>query len=50
VHCTITPAGLRLLAQLDGPIEEVNREAVRTLGAAERRSMVRLLAEMRGET
>ena len=49
VECRITPAGLKLLAELDGPIDEANRQAVRTLGAAERRTLLRMLEAMTDE-
>jgi DNA-binding MarR family transcriptional regulator len=47
VECRITAGGLSLLAELDGPIDEVNRGAVRALTPSERRSLVRLLGIMR---
>lgn len=47
VECRITSAGLALLAELDAPIDAVNRAAVRSLDATERRSLVQLLALMR---
>ena len=47
VECGITAAGLALLAELDAPIDAVNRHAVRSLTAADRQSLVRLLALMR---
>lgn len=47
VECRITPAGLTLLADLDAPIDAVNRQAVRSLGAPERRTLARLLALVR---
>lgn len=47
VECRITAGGLSLLAELDGPINEVNRGAVRALSPSERRSLVRLLGIMR---
>jgi DNA-binding MarR family transcriptional regulator len=49
VECRITPAGLRLLAKLDAPIDAANRRAVRSLDASERRSLVRLLELVRGD-
>ena len=48
VECVITAAGLKLLAALDEPIETVNQDAVRSLGATDRRSLVRFLERMRG--
>lgn len=47
VECRITVGGLSLLAELDGPINEVNRSAIRALTPSERRSLVRLLGIMR---
>lgn len=47
VECIITAAGLRLLAELDEPIEAVNQDAVRSLSAADRQSLVRLLGQLR---
>jgi len=47
VECRITVGGLSLLAELDGPINEVNRDAVRALTPSERRSLVHLLGIMR---
>lgn len=47
VECRITTGGLSLLAELDGPIDEVNRDAVRALTPSERQSVVRLLGIMR---
>lgn len=47
VECRITAGGLALLAELDGPIGDVNREAVRALTPAERRALVRLLGIVR---
>jgi DNA-binding MarR family transcriptional regulator len=48
VECRITPRGLKLLAALDGPIDEANRQAVQSIRAAERASLLRLLELMRG--
>ncbi|HET7552550.1 MAG TPA: MarR family winged helix-turn-helix transcriptional regulator [Gemmatimonadaceae bacterium] len=47
VECRITEGGLSLLAELDEPINEVNRDAVRALTPSERRSLVRLLGIVR---
>ena len=47
VHCHITAAGLALLAELDLPIEEVNRSAVRSLDASARRTLLHLLSLVR---
>jgi DNA-binding MarR family transcriptional regulator len=50
VECRITATGLALLAELDAPAEAVTRHAVRSLGAAERRTLLRLLALVRDGT
>ena len=49
VECVVTDAGLALLAELDEPIDRVNQQAVRSLGAADRRSLLHLLNQMRGD-
>jgi DNA-binding MarR family transcriptional regulator len=49
VECIITAAGLKLLAELDEPIEAMNEDAVRSLSASDRQSLVRLLGQLRGE-
>ena len=43
VLCQITPAGLRLLASLDEPIDSASVFAMRMLDEAEKRSIVELL-------
>jgi DNA-binding MarR family transcriptional regulator len=43
VLCLITPAGLRLLTQLDEVIDEANEHALGMLGGSERRSLVEML-------
>ena len=47
MECVITAAGLKLLATLDGPIETVNQDAVRSLTASDRQGLVRLLEQVR---
>ena len=43
VLCRITPAGLELLGQLDGPVEASDRGAVAPLSAEEQAKLVELL-------
>jgi DNA-binding MarR family transcriptional regulator len=43
----ITPAGLELLASLDGPIEEFNRRMMGPLGEQQLRTLLRLLEAVR---
>jgi DNA-binding MarR family transcriptional regulator len=43
VLCRITPAGLELLAELDGPVETSDRGAVATLSAEEQAKLIELL-------
>ena len=43
VLCRVTPAGLALLSELDGPVEASDREAVGALSEAERTTLVTLL-------
>ena len=50
VLCHITAAGLVLLSRLDGPIGAYDDEAVNMLTAAEKKELVRLLAEVRKDT
>lgn len=47
VECRISPDGLALLAELDAPIDRVNRDAVRPLDGEDRRTVLRLLALLR---
>jgi DNA-binding MarR family transcriptional regulator len=49
VECRITESGLRLLAALDAPIDEINRRAVGSLGGEDRASLVRMLGLVRGD-
>ena len=49
VWCRITPAGERLLAQLDEPVEQFDRAAVRRLSAADQEQLTTLLARLHGE-
>jgi DNA-binding MarR family transcriptional regulator len=43
VLCRITPAGLALLGELDGPVEASDRGAVEALSAEEQAKLVELL-------
>lgn len=43
----ITPAGLKLLRQLDGPIEQHGRDLLRHVGQARLRQLIDLLEEVR---
>ena len=47
VLCHITPAGLRLLTQLDEPVDAANDYALAMLDDAERRALVELLGAVR---
>jgi DNA-binding MarR family transcriptional regulator len=47
VHCRVTKKGLKLLRQLDGPVEEFNRVAFSALGAAELKRLAALLEKTR---
>jgi DNA-binding MarR family transcriptional regulator len=47
VLCRITPAGLRVLAALDEPVEAANALAVQRLGDPEKLRLLELLAEVR---
>jgi DNA-binding MarR family transcriptional regulator len=47
VRCTISASGLELLAELDGPVADADREALAGLGPAEARRLVDLLGEIR---
>ena len=49
VWCRITPAGERLLAKLDDPVESFDREAVRDLSPAEQDQLTALLGQLHGE-
>lgn len=48
VFCTITPAGLELLAALDRPIQAVDGDIAAKLSAAEQRQLIHLLDVLRG--
>lgn len=50
VHCWISPAGLDLLAEMDGVIEEADREALGDLSPDEAEALSRLLDRVRGDT
>lgn len=43
VHCSITPRGLRLLAELDDVVQAVDEQAFESLDPRELRELIRLL-------
>jgi DNA-binding MarR family transcriptional regulator len=47
VLCRITPAGLKLLEQLDAPVREANEQALAVLPVSAQRQLVRLLDRVR---
>lgn len=47
VLCTISPAGLALLAELDGPMFETVRACFTSLSAAQTRNLIQLLDDLR---
>lgn len=47
VFCTITPAGLELLATLDRPVQAVDSDVAAKLSAAEQRQLIHLLDALR---
>ena len=49
VWCPITPAGERLLARLDDPVESFDRAAVRRLSPADQDRLTALLGQLHGE-
>jgi len=49
VWCRITPAGERLLARLDDPVEQFDRAAVRRLSPADQDQLTTLLGQLHGE-
>src|SRR5215467_5067347 len=49
VWCRITPAGERVVAKLDDPVESFDRAAVRELSAAEQDQLTTLLDRLRPE-
>jgi len=49
VWCRITPAGERLLARLDEPVEHFDRSAVRGLSPADQERLTALLDLVHGE-
>jgi DNA-binding MarR family transcriptional regulator len=49
VWCQITPAGERLLARLDDPVESFDRAAVRRLSPADQDRLTALLGQLHGE-
>ncbi|HEX2090813.1 MAG TPA: MarR family transcriptional regulator [Longimicrobiaceae bacterium] len=48
VTTRITPEGLRLLAELDGPIEQIHRNRLGHLGRENLRTLIELLSAARG--
>jgi DNA-binding MarR family transcriptional regulator len=49
VWCRITPAGLRLLARLDGPVADLDRALVAGLPRPDQERLAELLAVVHGE-
>jgi len=49
VWCRITPAGVRLLARLDDPVEAFDRAAVRALTPADQEQLTALLGQLHVE-
>ena len=49
VWCRITPAGERVLARLDDPVEQFDRAAVRHLSPADQEQLTALLGQLHGE-
>ncbi|MEM7205248.1 MAG: MarR family transcriptional regulator [Planctomycetota bacterium] len=49
VICRITSEGLALLRALDSPIDTLDERMVRSLSAAERRTLIRLLNKVRND-
>ena len=47
VHCHITPAGLKVLDTLDGPVRDAGNAVMRPLGAAGQKQLVALLDRLR---
>lgn len=47
VVCRITPAGLELLAELDGPIDQADDESLAMLSAEEQKQLIGLLDRIR---
>ena len=47
VLCQITPAGLRLLTQLDDPVDAANEQAIAMLDETEKAGLVELLGAVR---
>lgn len=43
----ITPAGLKLLQEIDGPIRELSRDLLKHMGKSRLRSLLRLLEQVR---
>ncbi len=49
VWCRITPAGERLLARLDDPVEQFDRASVQGLSPADQDQLTALLGQLHGE-
>jgi DNA-binding MarR family transcriptional regulator len=47
VHVSITDKGLKLLAELDEPVRELNERLLGNLGVAEKKELIRLLEKAR---
>jgi DNA-binding MarR family transcriptional regulator len=47
VHCRITPAGLKLLDVLDGPVRDAGNAVMRPIGVAGQKQLVALLDRLR---
>ena len=47
VHCRITPAGLKLLDVLDGPVRDAGNAVMRPIGVAGQKQLVALLDRVR---
>jgi DNA-binding MarR family transcriptional regulator len=47
VHVSITDKGLKLLAELDRPVRELNERLLGNLGVAEKKELIRLLEKAR---
>ncbi|MEP6992227.1 MAG: MarR family transcriptional regulator [bacterium] len=50
VLCQITPAGLRLLSELDDPVDAANERAVAMLAESEKQALIELLGAVRAGT
>jgi DNA-binding MarR family transcriptional regulator len=48
IYGKITPAGLKLLREMDGPIEKYGREMLRHVGQEKLKQLIKLLELVRG--